>query len=177
MASDLVIFLLRYGVREPDDVIRVRRVGSSEVRLLYQNGEDQTRATFTTSRDGAFGYLWTLLYTISIDTDPFRYVQLTGIGFPSVMYSISELDPNSPTWTTMITILRSFLYQDWHVIPISNASRLGQSRRTTSVEQNNRSSSVPRSVPMTGSLPSRQEPVNPPQTEWGGVESRTTEPN
>lgn len=175
--SDLVFFFLRYGRDEPDDVLRITPTGTNQFRILYQNGEERTRATHTTTREGALGYIWTMLYTIAVDTDPFRYVQLCGVGFPSVMYSISELDPGGATWVTMFTIVHSFLDRRWSVTPTPVGVLRGRSRRTTSGAQNNRSSSVPQSDPVSESVPSQQESGVPPQTEWGGEESRTTEPN
>ena len=175
--SDLVLFFLRYGEHEPDDILRVRRLSSSQFRITYVNGEDRTRASHLTTREGATGYLWTLLYAISVDTDPFRYVQLCGIGFPSMMVSISELDPGSATWVSIFTIMHTFLDQRWDVTPVPIVIPRARSRRTVSGAQNNRSSSVPQSAPASDSRPSQQEPVNPPPTEWGGAESRTTEPS
>ena len=175
--ADLVFFFLRYGRDEPDDVLRITPTGDNQFHLLYQNGEERSRATHITTREGALGYIWTMLYTVAVDTDPFRYVQLCGVGFPSVMYSISELDPGGATWITMIAIVHSFLDRRWSVTPAPVVIPRGRFRRTALGAQNNRSSSVPQSVPVSESQPSQQESGVPPQTEWGGEASRTTEPS
>lgn len=175
--ADLVLFFLRYGQHKPDDVLRVSPIGDSQFRILYLNGEDRTIAAHTTTKEGALGYLWTLLYTISVDTDPFRYIQVCGVGFPSVMYSISELDPGGATWTTMFTIVHTFLDRRWNVTPSPAVVRRGRFRQTVSEERNSRSSSMPQSAPVSESQPSRPESANLPQTEWGGEVSQTIVPN
>lgn len=177
MNSDLLVFLLRYGLNEPDDILRVRAIGDNQFRIFYRNGEDRTLASHTTTREGALGYLWTLLYTISVDTDPFRYVQVNGVGFPSVMVSISELEPYSAAWTSMFTIFHTFLDQRWNLTQSPNVVPGARSRQTMSGAQRSRSSSVPQSVPESESQPSQLESANPPQSEWGGEVSRTIEPS
>lgn len=172
--SDLIFFFLRFRDTEPDDVLRIRPISDTQFRVTYTNGEDRTQATHLTSRDGVLGYLWTLLYILSVDIDPFRYVQISGVGFPAVMYSIGDIEPTSATWTAMFTVVSTFLDRRWTVIPMRGVVQRARSRQTAPEARNSRSSSIPQSVPDLETLPSEPGSVHPQSSEWGGEESRTT---
>lgn len=111
--SDLQLFLHRRHTGERDDEIRVWRRANDTFLLHYTDGESRRTYSQVYSKDGFRGYIWTLLYLLTVDSDPFRYIQVNGVGFPSILVSLSEFDPSTPTWTAIHTVISSFVDGQW----------------------------------------------------------------
>ena len=128
--TDLQLFLQRRQVGERDDEVRIWRRANDTFSLEYTEGEHGRMNTQVYSREGVRGYLWTLMYLLTIDSDPFRYLQIIGVGFPSVLVSISDLDPGTPAWSSVFAILQSFVDGHWSTTQSATSIPRVPSRQT-----------------------------------------------
>lgn len=113
--SDLQLFLHRRNADERDDEIRIWRRPGDTFLLHYTEGEWGRVYSHVYTKEGFRGYIWTLLYLLTIDSDPFQYLQVNGIGFPNVLVRLSEFDPSTPTWTAVHTVISSFIDGHWSI--------------------------------------------------------------
>jgi hypothetical protein len=79
---------------EDDDVIRFSEDDefAEMVAITYSSPEMKKDNTFYLPRSRAMTYLDEVLKSLSHDSDPFEYVQVTTAMHPSVLYHVSDLD-------------------------------------------------------------------------------------
>lgn len=174
--TDLQLFLHRRGVGERDDEVRIWRRADDTFLLHYTEGEHGRTNSQVYSREGVRGYLWTLMYLLTIDSDPFRYVQVTGVGFPSILVSIGELESGSPAWSSVFSILYSFIDGHWST-PLARSSRPVQFRRTGLRGSYNTPRATQQPARSSDSASSSLGSAVPRNSELEEGELRTTEPN
>lgn len=165
--SDLQVHLLRREHRVADDTIRVWRRPENTFFLTYTDGETGRVHTHTYTKDAFRGYMWMVLYMLTIDSDPFRYLQVNGVGFPSILVSLSEFDTLSPTWTAVNAVIGSFAEGFWTTRPRVSVPS-GPSRQTGPGDSQYTSRGASQSVPASDSASSSRESGIPQSSEWGG---------
>ena len=81
--------------KEPsrDDIIYFKRTDNPDVIVVtYQPGESRaTSYTFYATMTKADEYMWNLLRSLELDTDPFHKIQITPKTGPAIIYEISDL--------------------------------------------------------------------------------------
>ena len=113
---ELTIFIQRDGRIEHDDIVRVRRVEDRFV-VVYRDGESHTRVVHTFDREGMRGYFYTLVVMLTHDIEPFKVLQVCGVGFPSIAYSIGDIEPGTRAWSTILVTLNSYVDGQWATRP------------------------------------------------------------
>lgn len=116
-STELTIHLRRSrGAREEtDDVIRVRR--GTLFEALYWDGETKSTCRNLFSRMEMLSYFSILLNALVVDMHPFDSIQIMANGFPSIVYSIADIEVGSPGWNAATTTLRWFVDGQWTTQP------------------------------------------------------------
>lgn len=111
--ADLTIHLRRSrsSATDTDDIIRVYRGETFEIR--YRDGE--TKQTYNTafSRLEILTYFSILMSALAIDMCPFDSIQIMTNGFPSIVYSIPDIEVGTTGWGIVTTTLRWFANGQW----------------------------------------------------------------
>ena len=81
---------------ERDDIIYFNRTNNPDV-IAITNAPGESRSTFTfySSMAKTDEYVWDLLRSLSLDTDPFLKIQITPKTGPAIIYEISDLADRS----------------------------------------------------------------------------------
>ena len=103
----LSVFLVRNG--QPDDTIRVLRVRDGGFRVHYYDGESRVRYTRTMTPNELQWYFAVTLSMLTTDIMPFRHVQVSAPGYPSVMYAVGDLETNGSGWTQFTQVVGQFI--------------------------------------------------------------------
>lgn len=85
------------GGRANDDVIKVYETTENTdlYRIVYSTPEVKKDSQFHMGCHVASQYFGDLLKSLTYDTEPFEYVQLSTAIHPSVIYHVSDLDDSS----------------------------------------------------------------------------------
>lgn len=135
----LTLFVLRKD-SDDDDIIRIQR--SRMEPSLYLLSYTDTQSSHTGTRKIALTateiqtYIRTLMQALSLDADPFEFLQITPPAFPSVQYSVSSLNDFTVQQSILNTVRMSL--DSW---PRSTAS-VEQERSTTPVRRSSRIAST-----------------------------------
>ena len=147
--TDLTIHLRRSRTanEETDDVIRVHR-GRTFFEALYWDGETKRTSRNLFSRTEMLSYFSILLNALVVDMIPFDSIQIMANGFPSIVYSIADIEPGSHGWSSATTTLRWFVDGQWVTQPQASYPG-GPYLGTEPPEMSNTSSLIPEFVPST----------------------------
>jgi hypothetical protein len=146
--TDLTIHLRRSRTanEETDDVIRVHR--GTMFEALYWDGETKRTCRNVFSRTEMLSYFSILLNALVIDMIPFDSIQIMINGFPSIVYSIADIESGTTGWNTAITTLRWFVDGQWVTQPQAPYPG-GRYLGTALQEMSDTSSLIPEFVPTT----------------------------
>ena len=90
---------------------------ASQFDIRYLDGETKRTHYSVFSRVEVLSYISILLHALSIDGSPFYCIQVMPSGFPSIVYSISEIEHGSPGWETLTTTLKWAIEGRWTILP------------------------------------------------------------
>lgn len=168
------LYLMRERDNLGDDIVQVRRSGDHYV-VRYRDGETgEDRLCRNLSAQQAWSYLYNLFYGISVDTDPFFHFQISMVGFPSLVYAISDLEYGNAVWSHIMTLVSAFFQHTWIPRPAPPPREPSSGRAPAPAARNEHEVETP---------PLRSLPVSPPgsegphDSEWGGEESPTVGAN
>ena len=115
--TELTIHLRRHRLanEDTDDVIRVRR--GTFFEALYWDGEIKRTCRNLFSRTEMLSYFSILLNALVVDMIPFNSIQIMVNGFPSIVYSIADIETGTPGWNAATTTLRWFVDGQWVTQP------------------------------------------------------------
>jgi len=171
--ADLTIHLRRSrnSGADTDDIIRVYRGETFEVR--YRDGE--TKYTYTTAfnRVELLAYFSILMSALVIDMCPFDSVQIMSNGFPSIVYSIPDIELGTTGWGIVTTTLRWFADGQWST-QSRGPSPAEHVSQTTSSSSPGTFRAAPEFCPSTP-LFSLPQLVRQSNSEWGGEENQQDE--
>lgn len=174
--TDLTIHLRRSrgANEETDDVIRVHRGRLFEA--LYWDGETKRTCRNLFSRTEMLSYFSILLNALVIDMIPFDSIQIMINGFPSIVYSIMDIEVGSPGWNTATTTLNWFVDGQWTTQP--QAPYPGGRYLGTELQgMSDTSSLIPEFVPTTARVSLAPQSSLRNNFGLGGVENPLDEPN
>ena len=154
---------------ETDDQIRIRGAGD-QFEVSYLDGETKRTHRSNFSRMELLSYISILLHALSIDSSPFYSVQVMPSGFPTIMYSITDIEVGSPGWETLTATMKSAINGRWTILPRASTSSV-QSHGTSVPSYHSMSSVAPEFVPLTARV--SLQPQSAPQHSfvWAGEES------
>jgi len=97
---------------KPDDIIAFNRSSQSPgvFEVVYKPSDLKTKYHFYLSLDECADYVYRTLKLITMDSNPFGYVQVTTRMTPSVIFQVPDLDDGNLRKTiedTIITSLRT----------------------------------------------------------------------
>lgn len=146
--TDLTIHLKRSRTanEETDDVIRVHR--GTFFEALYWDGETKRTCRNFFSRTEMLSYFSILLNALVVDMIPFDSIQIMVNGFPSIVYSIADIETGTPGWSAATTTLRWFVDGQWVTQPQAPYPG-GPYVGTESLGMSDTSSLIPEFVPST----------------------------
>lgn len=78
---------------ERDDIVYFKRTDNPDLIVVtYHPGESRsTSYTFYATLSKVEDYIWNLLRSLDLDTDPFQKIQVTPKTGPAIIYEISDL--------------------------------------------------------------------------------------
>lgn len=120
---------MRRGSREPDDVLRVYYRPDGVYRVNYRDGDANTSYSCEYTGRELWTYLLNLFYMVTIDAYPFRQVQISGAGYPSVIYSIADLEYGNSPWSNLMDVVWSSCFTEW-TTPADTPSELSSQTTT-----------------------------------------------
>lgn len=147
--TDLTIHLRRHRLanEETDDVISVHR-GRTFFEAIYWDGETKRTCRNLFSRTEMLSYFSILLNALVVDMIPFDSIQIMVNGFPSIVYSIADIETGTPGWNAATTTLRWFVDGQWVTQPQASYPG-GPYLGTEPPEMFDTSSAIPEFVPST----------------------------
>ena len=147
--TDLTIHLqrARISTAENDDVIRISR-GSMYFEALYWDGETKRTHRNLFSRTEILSYFSILMSALVVDVSPFDCIQIMANGFPSIVYSISDIEAGTPGWAAATSTLKWFVDGQWSILPAAPFPG-GRYLGTTVPNAHDSSFEVPEFVPST----------------------------
>lgn len=139
----LITVFLQRRTGEPDDILRVffhRNEGCYEVK--YRDGDVNEVSSVRMGITDVWHYLAHLLYMLGVDTCPFRFIQLSCAGFPSVVYPIVDLDWGGLTCSHVLSVFY-FALNDWVIQDVGGIPSVRSSGTTTARDEDNDSVGTP----------------------------------
>ena len=102
--DELIIRIVKRFQDQPDYLIHIIRENRDRFTLVH-NGT--YRQVF--NRIGVISYVNILLYSLINDAQPFPYMQITGPGFPTILYCIGDLVFGDVSYSVIIARLMMFI--------------------------------------------------------------------
>jgi len=89
----------------PDDIIKIISTKSNVYEILYKEGGNNIRQSFTTNNVGVIAYVSNLFELIKMDDEPHHSIEIILPNYPSLLLNIDKLSE-----TKINTCLKLFKY-------------------------------------------------------------------
>lgn len=93
---------------ERDDIIYFKRTDNPDVIMVtYAPGQSRSSYTFYSTVDKTDEYVWDMLRSLELDTDPFYKIQVTPNSAPAIIYEIADLSQRAVRSLIHTSIMRA----------------------------------------------------------------------